>query len=651
MTGTKHSVLMAQANYRYGRNVFIPYSIGSLQAYAQTRPEIQEGFQFQEPLFLRTDPSEVVRNAGNPAIACLSCYIWNWEYNKALARAIRASFPRCLIIFGGTQVPDASEGFFARHPYVDLLVHQEGELTFAEILRQFLSAHPDYTQVSGLSVRVEGNKTLKTKPAGRIMDLSQLPSPYLSGIFDFILGRGFTLNVSQETNRGCPYGCAFCDWGGNTHNKLYTIDEARILAEFEWFGKHQVGYLFNCDANFGILPRDHGLLRKMLAIRTEHGGFPEKFRMCTAKNSDNGIFDIAMTLNEAGMSKGATLSFQSMDPKTLRAVGRSNIRLEMFSALMARYRQADMPTYTELIMGMPGETYETTKRGVDEIIDGQDDVVNIHAYVCGMLPNSRMSQPDYVKQHGIKAVRMPILLAHSTPEPGSLPEYQDVVVETATMPQADWQRAYEFYWAVQTFHCLGLLQHIAIVCRRLGGINYSDFYERLIEYFAGREETLIGGQIALIRRLVRSSLTGGRLDLVSPRFGDIYWPLEEVSFLTLISEKGRCSQEIRPFVAQMLRGRAEVADAGFQDDLILYGSSIVKGPHDSEATITLAHDLHEYFGQPESWETFPARVCSSVHVKPERCFGGNLVEYAREIVWYGRKGGKFHHSDVTSRLL
>ena len=38
-------------------------------------------------------------------------------------------------------------------------------------------------------------------------------------------------------------------------------------------------------------------------------------------------------------------------------------------------------------------------------------------------------------------------------------------------------------------------------------------------------------------------------------------------------------------------------------------------------------------------------------VKPSVVFKGDLVSYAREIVWYGRKGGKFYHSDVEVARL
>ncbi len=645
----KRSVLMVQVNYRFGDNVFIPYSVGSLQAYAQTFSEIRESFQFQAPLFLRESAAEVLKRIEKPSVACFSSYLWNWEYNKTLAKAVREAFPKCLIIFGGTQIPNNSEGFFSEHQYADLLVHCEGELTFTEILRQFLLPQPDYTRIPGLSIRVNGDQTFKTRPSERIRDLSKLPSPYLSGIFDFLIGRPFTLNASQETNRGCPYGCTFCDWGGNTYDKIFPFDEARILEEFDWFGRYKIDYLFNCDANFGILPRDHGLVEKMVAIRAKYGGHPLKFRMCTAKNSNDRIFAIAKVLSDAGMNKGATLSFQSLDANTLNIVRRSNIKPAVFSALMNQYRKAGIPTYTELIMGLPGETYESTKKGVDALIDGQDDVINIFVFLCSVLPNSEMNHPAYIEQHKIKSVRMPILLGHSTPESESLIEYQNVVVETATMPNKDWQRVYLFYWAVQAFHCLGLLRHIAIICRKELGIRYSDFYEGLIEYFTKNKNTLVGEQISLTKNAVERSVGGGRLDLVLPEFGNIYWPLEEASFLTFVTDKEKFYREIRSFIETLASQLTVPVDNDLLDDLVLYQSATIKDPHVSEVVITIQHDLYNYFGNLRDLGTAPSLVNRPVRlrIKAGQSFSGNLESYAKEVVWYGRKGGRFHHSDIT----
>ena len=655
------NVFLAQVNFRYGDNVFVPYSVGSIQAYCQTDPEIRGNFSFQSPLFLRDEPEQVARSMTNPAVLGLSCYMWNWEYNKLLAQAVRVHHPNCLIVMGGIHVPGfvnsglmtlgdlASEGpsygFFREHPYVDIVVHGEGEIPFSSVLLESLSTNPDYTKIDGLSVRVERNLTLKTALPVRIKDLSILPSPYLTGIYDDLISLPFLWNVSQETNRGCPYPCTFCAWGPAYQQKLYLFDEARILEEFEWFGKNRVEFIFNCDSNWGILERDLSLTEKLVETRSRYGGYPRKFRMCTAKNSNDRVFDITRALDAVGMNKGATLSFQSMDEQVLENVKRRNMRINDFAAFMGRYREAGIATYTEIIMGLPGETYESFKHGIDKLVDaGQHSGLN--NYVCLMLPNDEMSDPAYVAKFGIRSVRMPILLAHSTPGPDLIQEYQDVVIATNSMPEKDWRRIFLFSWAVQCFHCLGLTQMIVILLHKRFGVEYSDFYEKLLSYFVDKPETLIGQQITETSLIMdRAIQGGGRLDLVLPVFGDIYWPLEEATFLSLATNKARLYGELQVFVSSLIQESWQVSDSALIEDLFAYQSILVIDPYIVEASVQFRFDLHGYFYGTGEQELAPKR--NQLKIKADTNFAGDLKRYACEVVWYGRKGGRFYHSNVV----
>ena len=65
-------------------------------------------------------------------------------------------------------------------------------------------------------------------------------------------------------------------------------------------------------------------------------------------------------------------------------------------------------------------------------------------------------------------------------------------------------------------------------------------------------------------------------------------------------------------------------------------------------SLHLDYNFHEYFkailmGEEAILERHP----SSLIITPERCFQGDLKHYAEEVVWYGRKGGKFRHSNVA----
>ena len=150
---SKRNVYLAQVNHAYGRNVFLPYSVGLLQAYAMSVPEIKQAYLFKDLFFLREDINTVLSRMENPDVFGVACYIWNFRYSLALAKAIKTAYPNCLIVLGGPHVPVRARNFFKENPYVDILTHYEGELSFAEVLKMRLSDNPEYDNIPGLTVK------------------------------------------------------------------------------------------------------------------------------------------------------------------------------------------------------------------------------------------------------------------------------------------------------------------------------------------------------------------------------------------------------------------------------------------------------------------------------------------------------------------
>ena len=108
-----------------------------------------------------------------------------------------------------------------------------------------------------------------------------------------------------------------------------------------------------------------------------------------------------------------------------------NIKFDKFSELTDTFRKNGIPTYTELIMGMPGETLESWKAGL-EILATDTKVGSIYIYNCGVFPNAPMNETAYKGFHKIKTIRSPIYLAHSSKNERGMPEYEDIVVSTSS---------------------------------------------------------------------------------------------------------------------------------------------------------------------------------------------------------------------------
>ncbi len=597
------NVQLAQVNHRYGGNkVWFPYSAGLIQANARAQNDLKEEYHFAMPIFMREDPARVTSEMDSPDVVGISSYIWNWEWSKALASEVKRQYPKSLVVMGGPQVPNWSDGFFENHPYVDIIVHGEGEVTFANILRERLRESPDYSNVRGITYN-DGGTSRRTSPQPRSTErgvdqngnptphLEEIVSPYLSGEFDGLLKRhpDLEFHVTSETHRGCPYSCDFCDWGSATYQHLEKFSDERVRAEYDWISNNKIEFVYNADANFIIFPRDEALTDYLIELN-QRTGFPKQLRANWAKNVHERIFDTAKKLNKAQMDLGVTIALQSLNPDTLDAIHRRNIKHP--AEMAKKYRDAGIPTYTEIIIPLPMETYETFTQGLELLLE-REQHRGINIYQCMLLPNSEMSHPEYVKKYGIKSIDSPILQNHSTPGTDPVQERTIYAISTNTQSVDDFKRAFLFGWAVQAFHSLGLTQEIAIHLKNKG-VSYREFYEGML---SEKPETIVGREAIETRKSLErilDNLDRGQWGKVDPKYGDIVWPFEEYSFLNIMTgDRERFYREVNEMVSRK------------------FSISI------PEEVIT---------GQIARMRT------------PEE-YGGDIKDYAKRVVWFGRKSG------------
>ena len=133
----------------------------------------------------------------------------------------------------------------------------------------------------------------------------------------------------------------------------------------------------------------------------------------------------------------------------------------MFKKIYAKYRETGTRTYSELILGLPGETYRSFISGLAEIFRlGQHFVFEI--YPCIILPNAELGRADMLEKFSIKTVPAQFVRSHCEASEFDLPEYNNIVVETNTLSREEWIRASVFYNLVKSFHGYGLLRLFAI---------------------------------------------------------------------------------------------------------------------------------------------------------------------------------------------
>lgn len=463
-------------------HLFLPYSIGVLQSYIQGNAPHPERYRFLTPLFQRCGVTEAVAQLRGADIVGFSTYIWNIQRSLAIAAMLKLASPQTWIVFGGPQVPDQAGEFLKQYPFIDVCVHGPGEAIFLQLLETY--PHHDWQSIPGISyVATDGGIITNPKPP-RLADLNMIPSPYLTGVFDGLLAQypRQPWYASWETNRGCPFACAFCDWGSSIQSKVLRFDMDRIHREIEWFAQHRLATVFGCDANFGILPRDIEIAEYMAWVKRQTG-YPLQVAIQGTKNATERAFKVYHILYQAGLNTEVTLSLQSMNPEVLRHARRENISLDTYLELQHRFSRVGISTYTDMILGLPGETYDSFADGLAMMIEhGQHS--RIKFYHATILPNAEMAKPEYRERHQLET----ILTNITTPdeEPDGICEVQEIVVATATMTREDLIQMRIYAWlSGYLYFGKKMLQIPFVLLHQAGGISY----RALLEAFMAEDLT------------------------------------------------------------------------------------------------------------------------------------------------------------------
>ena len=95
------------------------------------------------------------------------------------------------------------------------------------------------------------------------------------------------------------------------------------------------------------------------------------------------------------------MSVQSMNQEILANVQRANISVEQALALAPAIKKSGLRTISEVILGLPGETYETHLDTLRQLLSAKSDNILVHN--CMLLPGSEMNTPQERKKWGFES--------------------------------------------------------------------------------------------------------------------------------------------------------------------------------------------------------------------------------------------------------
>ena len=88
-----------------------------------------------------------------PHLIGFSCYVWSMGTILELARSVKQIMPQVPLIAGGPEVGPRADQYLEEHPALDVVVHDEGEAVFLDLIRHFFAGKGQLEDIAGISFR------------------------------------------------------------------------------------------------------------------------------------------------------------------------------------------------------------------------------------------------------------------------------------------------------------------------------------------------------------------------------------------------------------------------------------------------------------------------------------------------------------------
>ena len=381
-----------------------PLNIGYIAAYCTKR----FGSKVDITLFKYIDELEKSIHENPPDVLGLSNYVWCHRIGLEMFDLVHSQNPNVITVWGGPNFPQdlESQQIFMRNcSNVDFYVPIEGEVGFSNIIEEILNVlEPNYKKeilfkkpIDGCISRNPDGLLQFSIPQIRTKELDEIPSPYITGLMDkFFDGK---LTPMIQTNRGCPFTCTFCVDGADDVNRVNQFGLERVSSELNYIGEHvtnNIHSLHISDLNFGMYPRDLKICDDITDIQKKYD-YPHRIVSTTGKNKKERIIQAIEKLNG---TMSLMMSVQSMDEQILQNIRRSNISVDQMLALEPAIKKVGLVTESEVILGLPGETYQTQISTLRKLLAAKLD--SIQVYTCMLINGSELNTPEQRKKWNFK---------------------------------------------------------------------------------------------------------------------------------------------------------------------------------------------------------------------------------------------------------
>jgi hypothetical protein len=300
--------------------------------------------------------------ARDPWLVGFTCYLWNVERTLWVARELKRRRPGTKILLGGPEIT-ADNAWVLGSPDYDFAAIGEGEQTFASLLLGLLDGEDvPPVPLAGLYVPPPDGPRFRPDrlPAFRkpLPDLDRLGSPYLAGILDAADERMLLL----ETTRGCAFHCKFCYYP-KSYDSQYFLSREAVLASLAHARDRSADEVFLLDPTLNQRKDFPGFVRTL-----GEGNPGRRFRYFGELRAEGITPEVGRLLCDAGFEE-VEVGLQSVGLEAMDRMGRKN-NLRAFERGVRSLLSAGVRVTVDLIVGLPGDTPESVRRGLRYLLDG-----------------------------------------------------------------------------------------------------------------------------------------------------------------------------------------------------------------------------------------------------------------------------------------
>ncbi len=263
---------------------------------------------------------------------------------------IHKNYPEIKIVIGGIHSTIMYEQLIKRYPFL-IAILGEGEITFEELINELNKSKINLKGIDGIAFwDDELNDVGRTKPREVINDLDSLPFPKHEL---FLMGK--RTSACLLTSRGCPMKCSFCVLNPECKRIVRFRSPKNVVDEIE--------YIVNTFPNLTeIWIHDDSFFidnKRVIEICDEIIKRKIKIKFLCSGRIKPLCIEMIKKLEEANF-KTVMLGIESCNDEILKRCHKGINQEDMIKAFNL-FVKSKITLKVFLIVGLPGETYDTMK--------------------------------------------------------------------------------------------------------------------------------------------------------------------------------------------------------------------------------------------------------------------------------------------------